>query len=43
MAGITNLTDEGLPFFQQGDVASSDGDTFRTMGRTWFARIRQDF
>jgi len=42
-AGITNLTDEPLPFFQQGSTISSDGDTFRTFGRSWFLNIRQDF
>lgn len=41
--GITNLTDKPLPFFQQGFVGSTDGDTFRTFGRSWFLRLRQDF
>jgi len=42
-AGITNLTDEPLPFFQQGSTASTDGDTFRTFGRSWFLNLRLGF
>jgi iron complex outermembrane receptor protein len=41
--GITNLTDEALPFLNQGFNATTDEDTFRAFGRSWFFNIRHAF
>jgi iron complex outermembrane receptor protein len=42
-AGIHNLTDQQLPFLNQGLNATSDADTYRAFGRSWFVRIRHSF
>lgn len=41
--GITNLTDEELPYIHDAFNNSTDPDTFRALGRSWFVNIRQDF
>jgi len=41
--GITNLTDEALPFLNQGFNATTDEDTFRAFGRSWFFNIKHSF
>jgi outer membrane receptor protein involved in Fe transport len=41
--GITNLTDEALPFLNQGFNATTDDDTFRAFGRSWFFNIKHSF
>ena len=42
-AGITNLTDESLPFINQGFNATTDEDTFRAFGRSWFVNFKHSF
>ncbi len=42
-AGITNLTDEELPFINQGFNATTDEDTFRAFGRSWFVSFKHSF
>ncbi len=42
-AGITNLTDEGPPFIDQGFNASTDPATYRVFGRGYFLRLSQSF
>ena len=41
--GITNLTDEDLPFINQGFNATTDEDTFRAFGRSWFVNFKHSF
>ncbi len=41
--GVTNLTDESLPFLNQGFNATTDEDTFRAFGRSWFVNIKHSF
>jgi outer membrane receptor protein involved in Fe transport len=41
--GITNLTDEALPFINQGFNATTDEDTYRAFGRGWFVNIEKSF
>lgn len=41
--GVTNLTDESLPFLNQGFNATTDDDTFRAFGRSWFFNIKHNF
>lgn len=41
--GVTNLTDEELPFINQGFNATTDEDTFRAFGRSWFVNVRHNF
>ena len=41
--GITNLTDEELPFINQGFNATTDEDTFRAFGRSWFFSFKHAF
>ncbi|MEJ8569494.1 TonB-dependent receptor plug domain-containing protein [Elongatibacter sediminis] len=41
--GITNLTDEELPFINQGFNATTDEDTFRAFGRSWFVNFKHSF
>jgi hypothetical protein len=41
--GITNLTDEELPFINQGFNATTDEDTFRAFGRSWFFSFKHSF
>ncbi len=42
-AGVTNLTDEELPFLNQGFNATTDEDTFRAFGRSWFVNFKHSF
>jgi outer membrane receptor protein involved in Fe transport len=42
-AGITNLTDEMLPFLNQGWNATTDEDTYRGLGRRWFVNFKHSF
>ena len=42
-AGITNLTDEPLPFLNQGFNSTADPDTFRAVGRSWFVNFKHSF
>ncbi len=41
--GITNLSDESLPFLNKGFNATTDEDTFRAFGRSWFLSIKHSF
>jgi outer membrane receptor protein involved in Fe transport len=41
--GVTNLTDEELPFINQGFNATTDEDTFRAFGRSWFFNFKHSF
>ena len=41
--GINNLTDEELPYIHDAFNNSTDPDTYRAFGRTWFVNLRQDF
>ena len=41
--GVTNLTDEALPFLNQGFNATTDEDTYRAMGRSWFVNFKHSF
>ena len=42
-AGVTNLTDEGPPFIDDGFNASTDPNTYRVFGMGWFLRLTQSF
>lgn len=42
-AGILNLTDEELPFLNQGFNATTDEDTYRAAGRSWFINVKHSF
>jgi outer membrane receptor for ferrienterochelin and colicin len=41
--GITNILDNDPPFIVQGFNANTDSDTFRMLGRSWFARVTHNF
>jgi iron complex outermembrane receptor protein len=41
--GITNLTDEPLPFLSQGFNFTTEPDTYRAFGRAWFFNIKHNF
>jgi len=41
--GITNLLDNDPPFIVNGFNANTDSDTFRMLGRSWFARVTHNF
>lgn len=41
--GITNLLDNDPPFILAGFNANTDLDTFRPLGRSWFARVTHNF
>ena len=41
--GITNLLDNDPPFILSGFNANTDADTFRMLGRSWFARLTHNF
>ena len=41
--GIVNLTDEPLPFINQGFNATTDENTFRAAGRSWFVSLTHSF
>lgn len=42
-AGITNLFDNDPPFLPSEFNANTDTDTYRLLGRSWFAEIRHSF
>ena len=42
-AGLINLTDQELPFLNQGFNATTDEDTYRAAGRSWFINIKHSF
>lgn len=42
-AGITNIFDNNPPFINGEFNASTDTDTYRLFGRSWFAEIRHNF
>jgi len=41
--GITNILDNDPPFILSGFNANTDSDTFRMLGRSWFARVTHNF
>jgi len=41
--GITNILDNDPPFIVNGFNANTDSDTFRVLGRSWFARVTHNF
>jgi outer membrane receptor protein involved in Fe transport len=41
--GIQNVTDEEPPFIHQGFNSTTDPDTYRMLGRTWFFNLKQSF
>lgn len=41
--GITNIFDNDPPFIASGLNARTDTDTYRILGRSWFARLTQRF
>jgi hypothetical protein len=42
-AGITNLFDQALPFLNYGFNATTDSDTYRAFGRSWFLNVTHSF
>ncbi len=42
-AGLTNVTDEDSPFIHGEFNATTDTDTFRQLGRSWFLNVRHSF
>ncbi len=41
--GITNIFDSDPPFITRGFNANTDVDTYRLLGRSWFARVTHRF
>jgi len=41
--GLTNVTNEKPPFITRGFNASTDVDTYRMLGRSWFVRATHNF
>jgi iron complex outermembrane receptor protein len=41
--GVTNLTDEALPYLSQGFNFTTEPDTYRAFGRSWFFNIKHTF
>ncbi len=41
--GLTNVTDEELPFINQGFNATTDPDTYRAFGRSWYMNYTHSF
>lgn len=42
-AGVTNLFDVALPFLNYGFNATTDSDTYRAFGRSWFVNVTHSF
>lgn len=43
IAGVTNITDNDPPYIIGEFNANTDTDTYRVLGRSWFAEIRHSF